>query len=512
MSEGDKVFANEAAGARLLAAISLLGLFFGAFLITDGTFDFFGVSRFGFAYNHYLLSILHGRLDIPPEVLGREAFYDAAGRAYAYYGVFPAFLRLPFLPFLDLTAVCVSRAVVFACVAATGLLAQSLVRRTVRAATAGNRLDLGLLASGSVLVWFASPVTFLFGNASIYHETVVTGLLGVVVFAWLVLDDLLVKGRPRPASPVLLAVIAGVVLHCRPTLAIGLYVCVGAFCLLNALDTYAAERGQGRGAAASAARALLSPRGVLLPMLVLFAFGCVVLFMNWVRWGNMFTSAPMERYGYYLGGETSTGRMQNFLQQGRFNIRRILPSIFFNLFGIDPTFCYTDYFFGIGQAFCNTVYAKTMQFFGTGTMRVEDNFSLLLLWGPWLVVAAWVLLSRAPSCLEGRARTTLRVLVLSLCVSCVLMLSYPTVTMRYKAEYWTPLFVAFCLFACAAARGAARFWTRPLPRRLFFVLVAVAVACNLAFAVRYRLSWVSLSSDTSHFRALLAAWASWRLH
>jgi len=59
-----------------------------------GTWHLFDPESYGHIFDHLALSMAHGHLDLPPDIIGNEA-YVIDGRHYGYWGPFPAFLRLP---------------------------------------------------------------------------------------------------------------------------------------------------------------------------------------------------------------------------------------------------------------------------------------------------------------------------------------------------------------------------------------------------------------------------------
>ena len=76
----------------LAVAVSLVLL---AWLVTEGDWDFF--PKAGFLESFYdgqARSLLAGRIDVPPQAIGPEAFMRN-GKAYGYFGPTPALMRLP---------------------------------------------------------------------------------------------------------------------------------------------------------------------------------------------------------------------------------------------------------------------------------------------------------------------------------------------------------------------------------------------------------------------------------
>jgi hypothetical protein len=64
-------------------------------LCTDRSWKLFQPQDFGDIFDHLAISMVHGRLDLPPAVIGTEAFI-VDGKHYGYWAPFPALLRIPF--------------------------------------------------------------------------------------------------------------------------------------------------------------------------------------------------------------------------------------------------------------------------------------------------------------------------------------------------------------------------------------------------------------------------------
>lgn len=481
-----ETYYNDGGKLRLLTTIiiSFLGMIWGAFLITNGTFNFFGISEFGMVFNYYILSILDGRLDVPPAIIGDEAFYGDNGQAYVYYGVLPAILRLPLVPFMDLTTTGLSRIYVFLATTGMAFICQSTVSTLLRK----TRSESTFLVSttSSILIWFASPVAILYANGSIYHEPIALGLLGLVTFFAMVINDVVVHGRNRPSSPIILSMIAGLMVHCRPTLAVPLYFCVSLFSLLFAFDEFKRQRQMGTGFLSSILKGILTPRTVLIPMLVLFFWGCTMLFMNWVRWDNIFTTAPKERYGFYLNQEGESARMKGFFEKGRFNINRIIPNTILHLTGF-------------GKRHGYSVYIKLMEMFDTGFMRLENPSPMLLMWPIWLCAPLVALWGWLKSIRNGEKKSILlSIVTIAFIMQTVLMLSYATITVRYKSELWPILYLSYCY--CIVYMSSKLSKTKG--RILIFGSLISAVVCTL-HAAYYRLAWVSKAEDTHMYESML---------
>src|SRR5580704_14149768 len=70
--------------------------FYYAFLLTAGVSGLLSPASHGLTFNSMLLHLLQGRFDVDPATIGDEG-YLRNGAVYAYFGIFPAFLRAAFL-------------------------------------------------------------------------------------------------------------------------------------------------------------------------------------------------------------------------------------------------------------------------------------------------------------------------------------------------------------------------------------------------------------------------------
>ena len=64
--------------------------------VTWGTWRLFEPDVFGGYYDAQARAILHGRLDVPLEAVGFEAFVRD-GKSYGYFGIVPSLVRIPLM-------------------------------------------------------------------------------------------------------------------------------------------------------------------------------------------------------------------------------------------------------------------------------------------------------------------------------------------------------------------------------------------------------------------------------
>lgn len=171
-------------------AVAFLGLgvlvVFWFFLVTHQTGRLFDPEPYGQFYDHQALAFAEGRWDVPREAVENEAFVRN-GKAYGYWGPFPALLRAPLVLFPE--AWWVGRTSRVSCLLAALLIAVSalVLWRAVARQTgcAGWKRSVG--DWGTILLVGGSPVTFLVARPYVYHEVVlwgVAGALGAVLAIW----------------------------------------------------------------------------------------------------------------------------------------------------------------------------------------------------------------------------------------------------------------------------------------------------------------------------------------
>jgi hypothetical protein len=185
-------------------------------------------------YDEQARAFLRLRLHVRPEVPGPEGFL-IDGRTYLYYGSFLAFVRVPFAVFGDVFAGRLARLSMIVAFAAYATGCTHLVRHVAarwRGAASPWRV------AGFVAAAVCSPVLFLAGWVSVYHETelwaaafAVWTLAGVVR-----LLDVLDAGD-SPTRRQLLAVGFPIAAGITTRASVGLGVAVGA-CLVLAVPVF----------------------------------------------------------------------------------------------------------------------------------------------------------------------------------------------------------------------------------------------------------------------------------
>lgn len=148
-----------------------------AWVVTLGNFRLNEREIFGNFYDFQAASLLQGRLDVPEEAIGGEAF-EAKGKLYGYFGPTPALLRLPFVA-SGLAFGNLSRAAMLLYFGIT-LTCAYLLLREARRFTGDTAPDPVPTRAATVILLTASgwgsTVLFLASRSLIFHEAILGGI------------------------------------------------------------------------------------------------------------------------------------------------------------------------------------------------------------------------------------------------------------------------------------------------------------------------------------------------
>ena len=162
---------------------AVLGFGF-TWMVTLGTWRLNEREIFGNFYDFQAASFLQGRLDVPEEAIGGEAF-EAKGKLYGYFGPTPALLRLPFVA-TGLAFGNLSRAAMLFYFALTLGCAYLLLREALRLAGRADGDDdpVPPRAATAILLTatgWGSTVLFLASRGLIFHEAILGGIAFALV-------------------------------------------------------------------------------------------------------------------------------------------------------------------------------------------------------------------------------------------------------------------------------------------------------------------------------------------
>lgn len=182
--------------AGLIGAALAFAVF--TWVLLAGEADLLRSDKYSDFFDAQARSLLEGRLDVDPDVLGIEGFVND-GKTYMYFGPWPAIIRMPVIALTDgldgrLAAPSMLAAFVLALTYAVRL--QWQIRALVRGAASVTRGELWATGAFTFLFGAGSLLLFLGSRLLVYHEASLWGVaLAIVAFSYIV--ELLADPRPR---------------------------------------------------------------------------------------------------------------------------------------------------------------------------------------------------------------------------------------------------------------------------------------------------------------------------
>jgi len=480
-SKGFLTFRFDGSRRAAVIAIVVLVLFvYYSFLLTSGHFDLLSPGDpVDLTFNSMAQHLASWRFDVDSTVVGLEGF-RRGGRVYAYWGIWPALLRLPLIlfgaPWVNVTALSMVFAVSLAC--AFKLLAVLEIWPVV-----------GGVLGGDLAICFAlSGAQIEFLRPRIYDEACVwAGAFGAV-FVYCVVRGL----RRKEWSGGLLcamACAAGLALLTRVTVAIGLYAALGLLIgwlwmerrLKGRLREATSEGDfEGRLRTATSKSDLNGANGVW-AIVLLAVFAGVAGVVNYYRWGNPFVFAD---YNLYIGNGDFPDRLPRLHEYGLFNLARIPFGLMYYFVPVWVIQAPDGHFWF--DSFANRYMDAT-----------ELPASSFLLTDPLLIVVAlgalvWVVRHRAArfgfpvvsdSVVRLRSHGDVLAVLAGLAVPCVLLFTAISMNYRYRADFYPFLEAAALIGAMMVPRTE-----RPRRLRVGWALVLVGVLASHSTLLLYKIS------------------------
>jgi len=260
------------------------------FLLSNGTFQLFAPEMLDKAFDNMLLHLLGGEFTVDREAIGYEAF-TRDGKTYAYFGIFPAALRLFAMPFTKIAQAELTRlSCLIALVIFVGLqLRMLLIVHYSLPAVSRSPEFLALMVAATVL---SGPQLYILSSAIIYHEPILWSAAMAAGFNLVIVRTTFSAKSIRGRGLVLLAALAGLALNTRASIGIGLY--LGTI-LLVAWEAWHRCAPDGGAQQISGRETRLSY--TILPPIGILGFAAVVVgVINFQRWGNAFIFADFHYY------------------------------------------------------------------------------------------------------------------------------------------------------------------------------------------------------------------------
>jgi hypothetical protein len=291
----------------------VLAFVYYSFAITNGNFKLFAPVEIGLTFNSMLSHLLHGQFDVDPNAIQAEAFVRD-GKTYAYFGIFPALLRLPLLGLGLLT----TDITILSCVLAASLAAYfkvkivAAIRPQFPVGTVRDSLFVGIIMA---IVFGGPQVQFL--KPSIYQEA--ASWAGAIAAAYVctAFYGLVIRGTFSVSRLLVLSALSGIALLTRASTGGGLYVSTTLLLLVLAWQMSQASSRASR--VIEFVKVLVAPRRIGV-YAVLLAFMLVSGTVNYGRWGNPLTFADLS---LHVQVQADPVRLVRLLAYGELNVKRI---------------------------------------------------------------------------------------------------------------------------------------------------------------------------------------------
>jgi hypothetical protein len=419
-------------------------------LITGWTFQLDYPESFGDFYDYQAASLLQGRLDVPKDAIGWEAFV-VEGKYYGYFGITPALIRMPFVA-LGIGFGRLSRTFML-CFFSLGLLAAYGALGHASALLTGRPPPPWTTVLFTLNVGLGSTLFFLGSRAFIYHEALLCGAAFALASGYCSLRYLAAPEKRWWSAALLCGVLA---MQARPTVglfALSLVACAALAILLTVW-----------GASAAGSR-----RSTLAPMAIVALSGVGVLSYAGVSYLKFktFDGAPLQYHIQFDPKQLAGIQGKKLhLDNARYNLATYLWRLNVD---VSPAFPYLNPGVTPVQEYPEATipYAERTLALPYAMPALSFLASLGCLYGFW----------RWPA-----VRVPILVLVAGTLPMAGAILTALAVTHRYTADFCPPLILAAAMGF--AALTATR-WQRSL-RGIVGALTLCSILVTLAITLRYQ--------------------------
>lgn len=414
------------------------------------------------------LHLLEGRFDVDPEAIGDEAFVRG-GRTYAYFGVFPAVLRMPLIPFLNVENVPLSQLYTFLALL-TGAFAQaSAVRIVFRPVPTGpgRQLIEPLMIAAALL---SGPSVMLAMKGTVFDETNGWAWALASAFTAVAMHGLTASAGFRGQHLSAMAILAGLCLHTRATTALGLHVSLALMLLWLALR----DRSGSTVGVSGFARRCFQPK-LFIPAVIVTVFAVAAGVVNDARWGHPLVLADLRAQIHLISA--APDRLVRLDTYGLFHIGRLGYGFLYYFVPMWPLRSGNGFLFeGPIRELFDALELPPSSFF------LSDPLTMTL-----AVLAVPALLRNR---LAGLPRAGVVALLAGLCVAPTLMLIAWYMAFRYRLEF-SPLFLALACIGGPAFAQRMNAWPKSalrIPTVIFVLLFVAQVLSAHLHALLYVLS------------------------
>jgi hypothetical protein len=384
------------------------------FLLSNGTFQLFAPELLDKAFDNMLVHLLRGDFTVDRDAIGPEAF-TRDGKTYAYFGIFPAILRIFAMPFTDIAQVelarlsCLTALVIFVALQLRMLL---IVHHGLPPESRKSEL-LAVMVIATVL---SGPQLYILNCAWIYNEPILWSAAMAAAFNLVIVRTTFGTKSLGGRELVLLAASAGLAINTRASVGGALY--LGAI-LLIAWTVWRRHRSD-RLAPQSSEKPMRLSSTILPPIAILGLAAAGAAVVNFERWGNPFTFADFRYWDMRVNVYSNT--IEILRKYGEFNVGRIW---------IGALYYATDipYLLHNLPPFAEFLRARVALMSSPPVTPVLTNPLTIILAGIGLYCVWW-----RPK-LRRRDLGILRLTLLAHASSVILILGYWFLTLRYRFDF-----------------------------------------------------------------------------
>ena len=372
-------------------------------------------------FNSMMQHLLHGQFDVDPDTVGKEGFLHN-GHVYAYWGVLPAFFRLPLMLLhnglhIDLTRLSCAIAAIIMFLINCKTLDYISNKFSSDTPWLKNLLLVAISLSGMQICFLCS---------SLYQEVCLWALVFGMLFVHWALRTCL-NEEDTPKALIWMSIASVLALLTRVSMGIGLYAAEGLLILVILWRCRSAH--------------LLSRRWLqysALAILILIAGLAITAEINIQRWGNPLTFA---NYNLYLYNADFPDRMIRTQQYGLFNIQRIPLGLIYFFF---PLWAFQD---SSGHFFFQNAFTRLID-----TAELPPS-SFFLTDGIFLLLGGIFLLSfNKPKLQTINFKMSALAIMAGLTIPALLMLMAISMNFRYRAEFYPLIMFMGFMGALSASR------------------------------------------------------------
>ncbi len=360
-------------------------------------------------FNSMMEHMLHGQFDVAPWSVGQEGFLRD-GKVYAYWGIFPALLRLPILLLpnglhLDVTrfsSIIALLVILFFHYKIWDFLSRRFFQETKWASVS---LAVVLAFSGQQVCFF---------EHNLYQEVCFWALAFAAWFVYSAIRTIFDETYWRKAG-LSMAIAASCALLTRVSMGIGLYAALFCFFVYFSYKAYVV----------SDKHALMECVKLLIGPVIVSGLGLLITaYVNYERWGNPLTFA---NYSLYLYNIEYPDRILRTKLYGLFNIHRFYLGLVYFFFPI-WIFQKHDGRFLFQQDFTKLIDANELP---ASSFFLTDGF-MIFCGGIFL----WALLFRKERRVFFCSRLLTGFVIVSLGIPAFLMMIAISMNYRYRAEFY----------------------------------------------------------------------------